>query len=99
MALTDDDVRHVAMLAQLALTDEEIGALAPQLADILAYAETVSEVAADDVPPTSHAYPLANVFRDDDVVAEPLSPEAVVANAPDAQDLQFRVPPVMGDPA
>lgn len=97
MALTDDDVRHVAMLAQLALTEEEVQALAPQLVDILAYAETVSEVAAADVPPTSHAYPLSNVFRDDDVVAEPLTPAQVLANAPDPQDDQFRVPP-MGAP-
>jgi aspartyl-tRNA(Asn)/glutamyl-tRNA(Gln) amidotransferase subunit C len=96
MALTDDDVRHVAMLAQLALTDDEVAALAPQLGDILAYAETVGAVAADDVPRTSHAYPLANVFRDDDQVGTPLSPQQVVANAPQAQDEQFRVPPIMG---
>ncbi|HUG87064.1 MAG TPA: Asp-tRNA(Asn)/Glu-tRNA(Gln) amidotransferase subunit GatC [Euzebya sp.] len=99
MALTDEDVRHVAMLAQLALTDAEVQALAPQLADILAYAEKVSEVAAADVPPTSHAYPLSNVFRDDDLVAVPLDPEVVVANAPDEQDHQFRVPPIMGESA
>ncbi|AXV08324.1 Aspartyl-tRNA(Asn) amidotransferase subunit C [Euzebya pacifica] len=97
MALSDDDVRHVARLAQLDLTDDEITALAPQLAEILAYAEKVSEVAAADVPPTSHPYPLRNVFRDDAVVAEPLSPEVVVANAPDAEDLQFRVPKIMGE--
>ena len=87
------------MLAQLALTDEEVQALAPQLVHILAYAEKVSEIAAADVPPTSHAYPLSNVFRDDDVVADPLSPEVVVANAPDEQDHQFRVPPMIVDPA
>ena len=98
MALTEQEVRHVAMLAQLALTDDEVHAMAPQLAAILAYAEKVGEVAAADVPPTSHAYPLSNVFRDDDVVAEPLTPEQVVANAPDAQDHQFRVPPIMGQP-
>ncbi|MGI9019065.1 MAG: Asp-tRNA(Asn)/Glu-tRNA(Gln) amidotransferase subunit GatC [Euzebya sp.] len=97
MALTDEDVQHVAMLAQLALTDQEISALAPQLADILAYAEKVSEVAADDVPPTSHAFPLSNVFRDDADVAEPLPPEVVVANAPAAQDHQFRVPRIIGE--
>lgn len=99
MALTDDEVRHVAMLAQLALTDDEVAALAPQLAQILAYAEKVGEVAVDDVPPTSHPYPLRNVFRDDDEVAEPLDPEVVVANAPDAEDHQFRVPPILGDSA
>jgi aspartyl-tRNA(Asn)/glutamyl-tRNA(Gln) amidotransferase subunit C len=98
MALSNDDVRHVARLAQLDLTDEEVEGLAPQLAGILAYAEKVSTVAADDVPPTSHAYPLANIFRDDDNVIEPLSPEQVVANAPEEQDNQFRVPRIIGDP-
>lgn len=97
MSLSDDDVRHVAMLAQLALTDEEVGTLAPQLQAILAYADTVGEVAADDVPPTSHPYPLRNVFRDDDAVGEPLDPQQVVANAPDAEDDQFRVPPILGE--
>jgi aspartyl-tRNA(Asn)/glutamyl-tRNA(Gln) amidotransferase subunit C len=95
MALTDDDVRHVARLAQLALTDAEVGEIAPQLVKILAYAETVSEVAAADVPPTSHAFPLTNVFRDDDLLGEPLPPEEVLANAPDEQDTQFRVPKII----
>ncbi len=99
MALTDDDVRHVARLAQLALTEEEISDLGPQLVTILAYAEKVGEVAAADVPPTSHAYPLSNVFRDDDVVGSPMAPGDVVANAPDEQDVQFRVPKLMGDSA
>lgn len=97
MALTEDDVRHVANLAQLALTEDEVAGLVPQLADILAYAEKVSEVAVADVPPTSHAYPLKNVFRNDDEVGEPLSPEQVVANAPAEQDTQFRVPRIVGD--
>ena len=97
MALTDDEVRHVAMLAQLALTDDEVTALAPQLVKILAYAEKVGEVAVDDVPPTSHPYPLANVFRDDTEVAETLPVETVVANAPDAEDGQFRVPRIIGE--
>ncbi len=99
MALTDDDVRHVARLAQLALTEQEISDLAPQLVEILAYAEKVSEIAVADVPPTSHAYPLVNVFRDDDVVGKPLTPEEVVANAPEEQDGQFRVPKLMADEA
>jgi aspartyl-tRNA(Asn)/glutamyl-tRNA(Gln) amidotransferase subunit C len=99
VALSDDDVRHVAMLAQLALTDDELRTLAPQLQQILAYADQVSEVAADDVPPTSHPYPLRNVFRDDDRVDEPLTPEQVVANAPQSEADQFRVPPIIGDPS
>lgn len=86
------------MLAQLDLTDDEIEALVPQLADILAYAEKVGEVAAEDVTPTSHAYPLSNVFRDDDEVEEPLAPHQVVANAPQAEANQFRVPRIIGEP-
>ncbi|WP_370325775.1 Asp-tRNA(Asn)/Glu-tRNA(Gln) amidotransferase subunit GatC [Euzebya sp.] len=99
MALTESEVRHVAMLAQIALTDDEVHDLAPQLAEILTYAEAVSEVAAADVPPTSHPYPLRNVFRDDDEVAEPLPPAQVVANAPQAEDDQFRVPRIVGEGA
>lgn len=99
MALSDDDVRHVAMLAQLALTDDEVRTLAPQLQGILAYADQVGEVASADVPPTSHPYPLRNVFRDDDVVEEPLPVDVVTANAPEEEDGQFRVPPIVGDPS
>ena len=97
MSLSPDDVRHVARLAQLALTEEELATLAPQLVEILAYAEKVGEVAADDVPPTAHPYPLRNVGRDDADVAEPLPREVVVAGAPDAEDGQFRVPRLLGD--
>ncbi len=97
MALTDDEVRHVAMLARLALTDEEVAALRPQLSAILGYAEKVGEVAAADVPPTSHPYPLRNVLRDDDDVREPLPLEVVLANAPEEEDGQFRVPRILGD--
>ncbi|MEE8599802.1 Asp-tRNA(Asn)/Glu-tRNA(Gln) amidotransferase subunit GatC [Euzebya tangerina] len=97
MALSEDDVRHVANLAQLALTDEEVQGLVPQLAEILAYAEKVGEVAVSEVPPTSHAYPLKNVFRSDEEVGEPLPPEEVIANAPAEQDTQFRVPRIVGE--
>jgi aspartyl-tRNA(Asn)/glutamyl-tRNA(Gln) amidotransferase subunit C len=99
VSLSDDDVRHVAVLAQLALSDDEVRALAPQLQQILAYAEQVGEVAADDVPPTSHPYPLRNVWRDDEQVGRPLPRDLVVAGAPDVEDGQFRVPPIVGDPA
>lgn len=93
--LTENDVRHVAMLARLALPDEEIARLQPQLSQILQYAEKVGEVAADEVPPTSHAYPLRNVFRDDVAVEDPLPQDVVLANAPEAQDGRFRVPPIL----
>ena len=98
MALSTDDVRHVARLARLALTDDEVDALRGQLSDILAYAEKVGEVATADVPPTSHPYPLRNVWRDDE--ARPsLLPEEVLAAAPVAEEGRFRVPKIVGEPS
>ena len=98
MSLSTDDVRHVARLARLALTDQEVEALGGQLSNILAYAEKVSEVAAEDVPPTSHPYPLRNVWRDDE--ARPsLSPEDAISTAPKAEDGRFQVPRIVGEEA
>jgi aspartyl-tRNA(Asn)/glutamyl-tRNA(Gln) amidotransferase subunit C len=98
VALSTDDVRHGARRARLGLSDEEIEALRPQLADILAYAEQVGEVAADDVPPMVHAMGLRNVLRAD-VPATSLDPELAVATAPEAEEGRFRVPRIMGEPA
>lgn len=95
MALSTDDVRHVARLARLALSDEEVEGLRSQLSDILAYAEKVGEVAAEDVPPTSHAYPLANVFRADEP-HQSLPPDEAISTAPLAEDGRFRVPKIVG---
>ncbi|HEY8339818.1 MAG TPA: Asp-tRNA(Asn)/Glu-tRNA(Gln) amidotransferase subunit GatC [Egibacteraceae bacterium] len=90
MSLSTEDVRHVARLARLALSDDEIESLRGQLSDILAYAEKVGEVATSDVPPTSHAYPLRNVWRDD--VPQPsLPPEEALSTAPLAEDGRFQV--------
>lgn len=96
MALSTDDVRHVAMLARLALTDDEIDRLAPQLAEILAYADQVGEVAAADVPPTTHPYPLVNVTRPDE--PRPSLPrEQVLAGAPEVEDDRFAVPRIVAE--
>lgn len=97
MTLSDDDVRHVAKLARLALSDEEVAALRPQLAEILGYAERVGEVAADDVPPMTHAMGLRNVLRAD-VPADSLDPEEAISTAPQAEDGRFRVPRIVGEP-
>jgi aspartyl-tRNA(Asn)/glutamyl-tRNA(Gln) amidotransferase subunit C len=95
VSLTSDDVRHVARLARLALTDAEVEALGGQLSNILAYAEKVGEVAAADVPPTSHPYPLRNIYRED--TARPsLSPEDAISTAPRAEDGRFHVPRIVG---
>lgn len=96
MALSTDEVRHVARLARLALTDQEVEALRGQLSDILDYAEKVGEVAAEDVPPTGHAYGLSNVLRADDARAS-LPPAEALSTAPHAEDGRFRVPKIVGD--
>jgi aspartyl-tRNA(Asn)/glutamyl-tRNA(Gln) amidotransferase subunit C len=88
------DVDHVAKLARLALTDEERERYRQQLGLILEHAERVSEVAADEVEPTAHPVPQANVFRDD----EPgpcLTQEEALANAPEAEDGRFKVPRII----
>ena len=96
MALSDDEVRYVASLARLALDDDEIQRLAPQLSDILGYAEKVGEVAAEDVPPTAHPYLLRNVFRDDEVRTS-LPREDVLGPAPEVEDDRFLVPRIVAE--
>ena len=96
MALSADEVRHVAMLARLAVTDEEVAALAPELNDILGYAEKVGEVAADDVAPTVHPVPLENVLRDDEP-GEVLDRDELLAGAPQAEDDRFVVPRIVSE--
>jgi len=97
-AITRDEVAHLAHLARIDLSDAELDHLAPQLAVILEAVASVSTVAADDIPPTSHAVPLTNVFRNDEV-RPCLSPEDVLAGAPEAEDQRFRVPRILGEEA
>jgi aspartyl-tRNA(Asn)/glutamyl-tRNA(Gln) amidotransferase subunit C len=96
MTLDITDVRHVANLARLALDDDRLEQLTEQLARILAYAEQVGEVATEDVPPTSHPYPLRNVWRDDDVRPS-LPPDEARATGPAIEDGRFRVPRIIDE--
>jgi aspartyl-tRNA(Asn)/glutamyl-tRNA(Gln) amidotransferase subunit C len=96
MAITRADVEHVARLARLALSDDEIGELQEQLARILEHAERVTSLDTDGVPPTSHPIPLAYVFRVD-TVGECLTQEEALAGAPEAEAGQFRVPRILED--
>lgn len=96
MSLSPDDVRHVAMLAQLAVTDDEVAGWTDELNKILAYAEQVGEVAADDVPPTTHPYPLENVFRADDP-GPVIDRDVLLASGPETADDRFVVPKIVGD--
>ncbi|MCB0912140.1 MAG: Asp-tRNA(Asn)/Glu-tRNA(Gln) amidotransferase subunit GatC [Propionibacteriaceae bacterium] len=98
MALTAADVARLGELARIRLTDEELAHLAPQLDVILTSVARVTEVAGDDVPPTSHALPLTNVFRED-VVTPSLPAEVVLAAAPAVEDGRFRVPRILGEEA
>jgi aspartyl-tRNA(Asn)/glutamyl-tRNA(Gln) amidotransferase subunit C len=94
--LTRADVEHVARLARLALTDEEIDGLTSELGAILEYAAQVSALDTEGVPPTAHPLPLANVFRRDDI-RPCLSRDEVLAEAPTAEDGRFRVPRILGE--
>jgi aspartyl-tRNA(Asn)/glutamyl-tRNA(Gln) amidotransferase subunit C len=92
MAITRDDVLHVAKLAELDLTDEEVDRFQQQLSAILEAVGKVSQLDLEDVPPTSHPLSVVNVFGAD----EPrpcLAADDVFANAPAREDDYFRVPP------
>ena len=97
-SITRDEVAHLARLARLALDEEELGHYAGQLEVILGAVARVSEVAGQDVPPTSHALPLTNVVRPD--AARPgLTPQEALAGAPAAEDDRFRVPRILSEEA
>lgn len=94
--ITRGDVTHVATLARLALTEDELDLFTGQLGDILAHAEDVAALDTEGVPPTAHPLPLVNVLRDD-VLRPSLDRDEVLAAAPAVEDDRFRVPPVLGE--
>ena len=98
MALTPSDVADLARLARIELTADELEHLAPQLKVILESVARVSEVAAEDIQPTSHALPLTNVFRED-ALRPSLPREEVLAGAPASELDRFRVPRILGEEA
>lgn len=96
-AVTRADVAHLARLARIATTDDELDNLAGQLSVILGAVARVQEVAAADIEPTSHAVPVTNVFRPDEL--QPcLTAEEALSGAPAAEDGRFRVPQILGEP-
>jgi aspartyl-tRNA(Asn)/glutamyl-tRNA(Gln) amidotransferase subunit C len=95
-SITVDDVRHLAALARIELDDAHLARLAGQLEVILQAVATVSEVAAADVPPTSHPLPLTNVARPD-VVRPGLTAEEALDQAPRKEDGRFRVPRILDE--
>jgi aspartyl-tRNA(Asn)/glutamyl-tRNA(Gln) amidotransferase subunit C len=96
MGISRDDVAHVARLARLELTDEELDTFTGQLAAVLEHAADVEALDVHDVPPTAHPYELANVLRADEVRPS-LDRGEVLAAAPAADDGRFKVPPVLGE--
>jgi aspartyl-tRNA(Asn)/glutamyl-tRNA(Gln) amidotransferase subunit C len=93
VAISRDEVLHVARLARLALTEAEVEQLTKELGAILDAVSMVGELDLADVPPTSHPLDLVNVW-DEDEPRSSLSLEDVFTNAPDREGDLFRVPPV-----
>ena len=95
-AITRDEVAHLAALARIDLTDAELDRLAGQLGVVLDAVARVGEVAADDIPPTSHPLPLTNVMRADEVRPS-LTPEQALSGAPAQEQQRFKAPQILGE--
>ena len=95
-AITFEQVKHLASLALIEMTDEELTAMASELDIIVASVETMSQKATADIPATSHPIPRENVFRED-VPVPTLTQEEALSGAPDAQDGKFRVPAILDE--
>ncbi|WP_025133770.1 Asp-tRNA(Asn)/Glu-tRNA(Gln) amidotransferase subunit GatC [Leucobacter sp. PH1c] len=94
--ITAATVQHLAGLSRIALTDAEIDSLTTELGSILTNIAKVSEVAGADVPATSHPLPLNNVTRPDEI-ADVLTREQALENAPETADGMFRVSSILGE--
>jgi aspartyl-tRNA(Asn)/glutamyl-tRNA(Gln) amidotransferase subunit C len=96
MPITRDEVAHLARLSRLALSEAELDHFASQLDAIVTAVARVQEVVADQIPPTSHALQITNVFRDD-VIEPPLGAKAVLDQAPASEQERFRVPRILSE--
>ena len=94
--ISRDDVAHVARLARLDLTDDELEQFTGQLGAVLDHAADVAALDTEGVPPTAHPVPLANVLRDD-VVTPGVDRDEVLAQAPATENGRFRVPRILGE--
>ena len=93
--ISADDAAHVAVLARLALTGDELARYTEQLAGVLDHFADIDALALDGVEPMTQPYPLTNVLRED-IVGDCLDRDEVLAQAPAAEDGRFRVPPIIG---
>lgn len=96
MALTQQEVEHIAELARLQLTDEEKRLYAGQLSAILDDFQSLQRIDTEGIPPMTSAVPLDTVLRDDAVAAS-LPPDELLANAPDAEQGMFRVNAILDE--
>lgn len=94
--ISEEQVSHLANLARIALTPDEITSLTTELDQIVDSIAKVQEVATPEVPATSHPVPLQNVFRDD-VVGQTLTREQALANAPERTEDRFKVSAILGE--
>ncbi|MBM7621969.1 aspartyl-tRNA(Asn)/glutamyl-tRNA(Gln) amidotransferase subunit C [Bacillus tianshenii] len=92
--ISEDQVKHVAHLARLAINEEEAVMFTSQLDAIISFAEQLNELDTDHVPPTTHVLPMKNIMRDD-VPKEGLPVDEVLKNAPDHKNGQIRVPSII----
>lgn len=94
MALTIKEVEHVALLARLSLSEEEKQKFAEQLSSILDYADSLNFIPTEGVEPLTHILPIQNVFREDEVKTS-MDRREILANAPLAEDSQYKVPKIL----
>ncbi|MGX5696056.1 Asp-tRNA(Asn)/Glu-tRNA(Gln) amidotransferase subunit GatC [Agromyces soli] len=95
--ISAEQVAHLATLARIALTEEEIAHLTTELGQIMQAVEQVNKVATPDVPPTSHPIPMQNVFRDDVVTDDVLSVDQALSGAPERDGDRFVVSAILGE--
>jgi aspartyl-tRNA(Asn)/glutamyl-tRNA(Gln) amidotransferase subunit C len=95
MALSESEVRHVAMLARLAVTDEQVETLRDELNSILGHIDAIQQLDLEGVEPMTHAVPMVNEVRDD-VVRPVLDRELALKNAPASEDGAFMIPRIVG---
>jgi len=94
--INEEEVKYIADLASLKLSDEEVEKFSKQLSDILDYVEKLDELDTEDIVPTAYTIPVKNVLREDRI-EESLKLEKVLQNAPEKKDNQFRVPKIMNE--
>ena len=94
--ITPDLVRHLAGLARILVTDEEVDKMTSQLSLIVDSVATVNKAVAGDIPATSHPIPMENVFRED-VIEPSLTQQEALSGAPDSADGRFRVHAILDE--